>query len=308
MQIVSTEYWQLYTTSVKNLSPDVPKKDMVCYGKVVKTQGMEDEVEDDVEQAGLGLFERKVEGAPRAPDKMKLGGTSRFQASGFAKKVSVTHETLRSLKKFKQALQIAKRLYAAAWQTKDLDAAGLFLNATTAASTGGYDHVCLASTAHVLPGGAHANNILGSDVDGSAIGMSPSVAAIQAMRAMATRMPAASGLTERRKLKGLVFPDGMLDLFQVITGTQRDVGNPNNDLNTVAKYGLDLHPVHHFDAVNPNLWGALTDADNGLQIRTREDVGTNTWVAEDEMSAFTGAYYADAQGWSDWRCWIHGAG
>lgn len=308
MQIVSAEYWQLYTTSVKNLSPDIPKKDMVCYGTVVKTKSMDDDVEDEVEQAGLGLFQRKPEGVPMVPDKPKLGGTARYQATTFAKKVQVTHETLRSLKKFKQALQISKRLYASAWQTKDIDAAGLFLNARTAAATGGYDHVCLASTSHVLPSGATATNILGTVPGGAMVGMGPSAPAIQAMRNMATRMPAASGLTERRKLKALVFPDGMLDLMKVITGTARGLDTDSQNLNTVANYDLKLYPIHHFDGVNPNLWGAITDASDGLQIRTREDVGTNTWQDHDGRSAFTGAYYADAQGWSDWRCWIHGAG
>lgn len=308
MQIVSSEYWQLYTTTVKNLSPDVPKKDMVCYGKVVKTKSMEDEVEDDVEQSGLGLFQRKPESAPMAMSKPKLGGTARYQSTMFALKVQVSHEAFRSLKRYQSALQIAKRLHASAWQTKDIDAAGLFLNARTAAYTGGYDHVCLASTSHVLPSGATATNILGTTPGGGMVGMGPSVAAIQAMRNMATRMPAASGLTERRKLKGLVFPDGMLDLMKVITGTERGLNTAALNLNTVADYGLKLHPIHHFDAVNPNLWGALTDADMGLQIRTREEVATRTWPDNDGLSAFTGAYYADAQGWSDWRCWIHGAG
>jgi hypothetical protein len=308
MQIVSTEYWQLYTTTVKNLSPDIPKKKMVCYGKAVPTKSMEDEIEDDVEQSGLGYFQVKTEGAPMAPDKPKLGGTARYQSTMFAKKVQITHEAMRALKRFKSALQIAKRLQAAAWQTKDINAAGLFLNATTSAQIGGYDRVCLASTSHVLPSGALANNILGSTAGGATVGMGPSVAAIQAMRALAVQMPAASGLSDPRKLEALVYPDGMKDIMKVLTGTERSPGDNHNDLNTVKDYDLKHYPIHHFDAVNPNLWGGLTDADQGLQIRTREDVSERTWVDNDGLSGFTGMFYADSQGWSDWRCWIHGAG
>lgn len=298
--ITSNPLWKLLKRTIDGITTEGLEKAWVAIGsgKLATIESMEDGYADDIEVAGTTLLPEKEEGAPMAVDTITIGGTKRYIPRTMAKKVAISQEALED-NKYAKALQISKRLLASAYKTMDIDVASLVLNCT--ANTGGYDNVVLASTAHVLPLGGTASNYLNSG-----LGMTPSPQAVQQMRNMATLMPGPNGLIDTLELKGITFPDIQLDMWKVITGTEKSVGNEFNDINTVAGYGLKLVPVKWFDAVNPDIWGGLTNVDDGFRVLQKRKVTSNTWTANDEMVAFHGVSYRMAMGHSNWRCFILG--
>jgi hypothetical protein len=303
--ITSNPLWKLLKKTIDGITTESLEKAQVCIGKgkLLTLDTMEDGYADDIEVAGTGLLAQKAEGAPMATDDIIIGGTKRYIPKTMAKKVSISEEAMED-NKYVKALQISKRLVASAYKTQDIDVASLILNA--ASVTGGYDGVALASTAHVLPTGAHACNYLGSSVDGTAIGATPSPQAVQMMRAQAALQLGPNGIIDSLELTAIVCPETQRDLWKIILGTDKAVGSNYNDINTVADYGLKLIPVKWFDAVSTSVWCGLTNADDGLKAMQKRKITSNTWVDNDGMVAHHGVSYRMAQGWSNWRCIIMG--
>jgi hypothetical protein len=298
--ITSNPLWRLLKPTIDGITTEGLEKAQVCIGKgkIVQITTMEDGYADDVESAGTTLLEEKAEGQPMTAEDIILGGTKRYIPKTMAKKVSISEETLED-NKYEKVLKPSKRLMASAYKTQDIDFANMLLLSTT--QLGGYDATALASTSHVLVAGGTTSNYLNGGV-----GMTPSPQALIQARAMATLMPGPNGLVDSLELEGIVFPEIQLDLWRVITGTEKAVGSNFNDINTVKSYGLDLHPVKWFDAVSTTFWGVITDAKEGFRCLEKRKIKGNTWVDNDGMVAHHGVSYRMAIGWSNWRKWIQG--
>jgi len=298
--ITSNPLWKLMKKTISGITTESLEKAQVCIGggKLVKLESMDEGYEDDLEVAGTTLLVEKEEGAAMATDDVRLGGIKRYIPRTMAKKVPITEEALED-NKYKDTMSLSKRLMASAYKTQDIDVATLFLRCT--ADTGGYDNVVLASTSHALPGGAAASNYLNAGT-----GMTPSPQALMLMRNMAVLMPGPNGLIDSLELEAITFPDVQLDMWNVITGSDKRPGTEYNDLNVVKDYGLKKIPVKWFDAVNTDFWGGLTNADDGVKAKQRRKITSNTWVDNDGMVAFHGVSYRMALGWSNWRRFILG--
>jgi hypothetical protein len=298
--ITSNPLWRLLKPTIDGITTESLEKAQVCIGKgkIVQIENMEDGYADDIEVAGTTLLEEKAEGQTMSAEDIILGGTKRYIPKTMAKKVSISEETLED-NKYEKVLQPSKRLMASAYKTQDIDFANMLLASTT--QLGGYDNVALASTSHTLVAGGTTSNYLNAGV-----GMTPSPQALIQMRSLATLMPGPNGLVDSLELEGIVFPEIQLDLWKVITGTEKAVGSNYNDLNTVKSYGLALHPVKWFDAVSTTFWGCITDAKDGLKFLQRRKIKGNTWVDNDGMVAHHGVSYRCSVGWSNWRHWLQG--
>lgn len=299
--ITSNPLWKSLKPTLDAITTEDLSKMQVCIGdgKICKKEKMKDGYDDDIEVAGTTLLARKAEGAPHTRQGITVGGTKRYLPKTMALAVSITDEALEDCKYPEKILQPTKRLQYSAYKTQDIDVANVPLQCLSVA--GGYDNVVLASTSHTLPTGATASNYLNGGV-----GMTPSPQALIAMRTMAATMPGPNGLIDSLELEAITFPDAQLDLWKVITGSDKSVGNNFNDINTVKDYGLKLIPVKYYDAVSTKFWACLTNAENGIRYLERRPVKGNTWVDNDGMVAHTGVSYRAAVGWSNWRHFILG--
>jgi len=299
--ITSNPLWKLMKPTIDTISTENLSKSQVCIGKgkLVTLESMSDGYIDDMEVAGLTLFSEKPEGGARAAEDITIGGTKRYIPKTFAKYVQITEEALED-NKYKEALQLVKRLTASAWKTQDIDVANAMLASTTV--VGGYDNVALASTSHVLPTGATQSNYMNA----SGVTYTPSYQAVVQARTWATQILGPNGLPDPVELKAVVCPEAQRDLWQTILGTPQMPGTMLNDINTVKSYGLELIPIRWFDSISTTFWGCLTDVENGLRALQRRKLRSDSWVADNEMVMNYGMSYRMALGWSNWRFWLQG--
>lgn len=300
MPITSNVLWKSVDYTLDKIYTEDLSPTMVALGKgkIVAPEPMRKALIRDTEVAGLTLFPEKVEGDAMAQEEVIMGGISEYLPKTFAKCVPITEEALED-EDTDKIVNSTKRLRAAAYKTRDIDAANLLLTCLT--RVGGFDKAVLASTTHSLPSGGTASNYLNS---GS--GMTPSTQALQMMRNMAALMPGPNGLVDGVELRAVTFPDVQLDLWKIITQTGNAVGNNFNDINTVKSYNLDLVPVKWFDAVSTDFWGCLTNAEDGLRYLDRRALKGTTWVDNNCMVAYSGYSYRSVCGHSNWRAFILG--
>lgn len=304
--VTSNPLWKAMKKTLDGITTEDLSKRQVCIGKdkLCVLEKMEDGYADDVEVAGTTFLSEKAEGAPMAAQTIVMGGTKRYIPKTLALKIPITEEAMED-NKYKDIINASKRLQKSAYNTQDIDAATVMLNGTSTLQ--GYDNVALFSTSHVLTAGGTASNCLISAAGGSIIGMTPSQAALIQMRIAATLLPGPNGLVDGKRFTGITFPEAQLDLWKVITGTEKSVGNNYNDLNTVVDYKLKLVPVYWYDAVSTTFWAGMTDAEDGLRYLIKRPIRGKVWVDNDGEVAHHGVSYRAAIGVSNWRAFILGA-
>lgn len=298
--ITSQPLFRLMKKTIDTLSTDDLEKMQVCIGagKLVKFEGMKDGYVENLEIAGTTLLVQKPEGQPMATDSVMLGGSTRYFPKTMAKKVTITEEALED-NKYKEAIQASKRLLASAYRTQDADVAQLIINSTNTAYPGGFDQLCLANTAHKLPGGATVSNAL-------TVYSTPSIAALISAKAQLGLMVGPNGLVQPLAPKLIVCPLIQEDVWRTILGTEKVVGSNFNDINIVRRYKLEVLPIFHLDGASTTQWGLKTDADEGFKAYEKRKITPTSWVDNDATVMHYGLSYRVAQGWDNWRCWLQG--
>jgi len=279
---------------------DNPKADLV-HPKWLEQKNMSDNYEDDQEVAGTLLLQEKAEGANASVGTIQEGFTKRYIARTYALHIHIAEEALEDTK-YDKYINAAKRLLKSAYKTQDYDATNLLIRSTNSSYTGG-DGVCLGSASHTLPYGGTWSNI--ADVY-----QTPSMAAVIAAITKVGKYPSPNGLTEGYQIKKIVCPLAQWAVWETILKSTQAPGSNVNDLNVVgpkgSMSGIEVVPVKYLDASSTTLWGAITDADNGLQWRTRRAVKSRTWVDNDAQVMKYGVSYRSDRGWSDARGWYQG--
>lgn len=276
----------------------------LIFPKWMDVKTMSDNYEIDQEVAGTLLLQEKAEGAPGQVGSIQEGYEKRYIARTWQLAIHIAEEALEDAK-YDKYINAAKRLTRSAYKTQDYDATNLLIRSTNTSYTGG-DGVPLGSASHTLPYGGVWSNLATSYT----AYQTPSRAALISAVTAAGKYPAQNGLTEGYSVETIVGPLAQWGVWEGILNSPQTPENNNNEINVVgpkgSMSGIKFIPIKYLDAASTTFWGAITDADNGLQWRNRRKVRSRTWVDNDaEVMKYSVSYRAD-KGWSDARCWFQG--
>jgi hypothetical protein len=273
----------------------------LIYPKYLDVKSMSDNYEIDQEVAGTLLLQEKAEGAAAAVGSLQEGYETRYIARTWALHMHVAEEAIEDTK-YDKYINAAKRLTRSAAKTQDYDAANLIIRSTNTSYLGG-DGLCLGNSAHTLPYGGTWSNI--ADVY-----QTPSRAALISAITKTGKFPSPNGLTEGYSIKKIVCPLAQWATWEGITKSAQAPESNNNEINVVGPKGsmggIEIVAVKYLDASSTTLWGAITEADNGLQWRNRRKPKSRTWVDNDAEVMKYGVSYRASRGWSDPRGWYQG--
>lgn len=279
---------------------DSGKADLI-FPKYMAMKTMSDNYEIDQEVADELLLQEKAEGAVAAVGSIQEGYEKRYISRTMARHIHIAEEAIEDAK-YDKYINAAKRLTRNAYKTQDFDATNVLIRSTSSSYVGG-DGVSLGSASHTLAYGGTWSNIADTY-------QTPSRAALIAAITKVGKFPGTSGLTEGFEIKSIVGP---LAQWAVWEGILRSVNVPEsnaNELNVVgpkgSQKGINFIPVKYLDASSTTLWGAITDADDGLQWRTRRAIRSRTWVDNDAEVMKYGVSYRATNGWSNARGWYQG--
>lgn len=255
---------------------------------------MTDAYEDDLEMGGPGLASEKAEGTEIALGSMREGYLTRYLAKTFALKMIITEEAMED-GKYKEAINLAKRLKRSMCKTMEIDAAAMLMRAFNTSYTGG-DGLPLCSASHTLPHGGTFSNLLATP-------MSPSRAAVIIATTQMRLYPGHDGITEGYDPKRVLCPMAQWAVWRGIVGSEyAPEAGEFNEINVVNKdLSLEVVPVKYWSNSTTN-WIIQTDCDNGLQMRIRRKMASRAWVDNDNMVMKHAQSARWARGWSDPRC------
>jgi len=274
-----------------------PEKDLL-FPKYLEIKSMSDNYEDDAEVAGTLLLQEKPEGATAAVGNIQEGGVKRYISRTMALHLHIAEEALED-SKYDKYINAAKRLVRSGYKTQDIDATAMLIRSTNTDYPGGVDNLCLGNASHTTPYGQTWSNIADTYA-------TPSRAALIAAITKVGKYPSPNGITEGYTIKKIVCPLVQWAVWEGILGSAQVPESGNNEINVVKKLGIEVIPIKYWDASSTTAWGAITDADNGLQWRHRRKLRRRSWVDNDAEVMKFGVSYREAHGWSDPRGWYQG--
>jgi hypothetical protein len=261
------------------------------FPKWMTVKTMADNYVEYYEIAGTGLAGEKPEGESYPVGGIVEGPLTRFNSRTYGQRMIVSEEAMEDMK-YDKVIQAAKRNTRSLWKLADFDATLTLVRATSSSFVGA-DGVALASTAHVLPGGATYSNML-------ATAMSPSKAAVVIATAQLMQQVGHDNLIDGLEPKKVVFPVQQWGIWREVLGSSYDpTPGAFNAINVVNKdLAITPVPVKYWTNTTTN-WAFITDADLGLMWLWRRKPKSNTWVTEDK----TMMNYAISARWS--RGWVN---
>lgn len=280
--------------------PKMGKSDLI-FPKYMKIRSMADNYVIDQEVAGSLLLQEKAEGETAAVGSIQEGYETRYTSRTQALHIHVAEEALEDAK-YDSYIAAASRLLKSAYKTQDYDATNVIIRSTNASYTGG-DGVVLGSASHTTPYGGTWSNIADTY-------QTPSRAALISAITKVGKYPSQNGLTEGYMIKKIVGPLAQWGTWEGILKSGQVPEDNRNELNVVGPKGsmggIEFVPIKYLDASSTTLWGAITDADDGLQWLNRRKIRSRTWVDNDAEVMKYGVSYRAAKGWSNPRGWYQG--
>jgi hypothetical protein len=293
----------VFTSTIANTLKDTldvivdDKSDKVESGMIWKKwcedNKMSDAYEDDLEMGGPGLASEKPEGTEISLGTMREGFLTRYLARTFALKMIITEEAMEDCK-YKEAIDLAKRLKRSMAKTMDIDATAMLMRAFNASYVGG-DGVSLCSASHTLPHGGTWSNTLATP-------LSPSRMAVIIATTQMRLYPGHDGITEGVEPKRILCPVAQWAVWRGILGSEyAPEAGEFNEINVVNKdLDLELVPIKYWSNTTTN-WIMQSDCENGLQMRIRRKMSGRAWVDNDNMVMKHAQSARWARGWSDAR-------
>ena len=264
----------------------------VAYKKYMKVEGMDDNYVDDLSNGGPGLATEKAEGQALDVLSLNNGYQTRYIARKFGLIMQITEELDEDGKYNDKYIDAARRMKRAIYKTMDVDCAQILNRAFNASYVGG-DGLCLANSAHTIPGGGTFSNTL-------SVAFSPSRAAVIVMTQNIMLLPGWDGVTEGYNATAVVHPVAQWGAWKGILGSDKVPESGNNEINVAADMNLKQIPVPFWSASTTN-WGMLTDAAR-LKLKVRRKPKARTWYDEPTEVINHGISARWARGWSDPRC------
>lgn len=227
---------------------------------------------DDLEVAGPGLGSEVQEGAEVPLGQIREGVITRYIMRKIGLRLYISDEAVEDCK-YPQILKGGKKLKRALWKTYDVDAAYALARAWDTNYPLG-DGLPLCSASHTLPGGGTFSNTL-------AVPMSPSRAALIAIRPLVRKLPGHDGIIEGYKMRKIICPSEQVSSWEGIIKSQYAPEPGNfNEINVAYSMGLSIVEVPFWVNTTTN-WIVKTDADNGLKWYWRRRPRASTYVEND---------------------------
>jgi hypothetical protein len=266
----------------------------LLYKKYCELKKQKDHYDDETEMAGPGLASEKPEGQEMNTGTIFQGPVVRYIARTWALKMNITEETMED-NKYPEVINLARYNKRAMLKTQDIDAALMLVRGF---NTGypGFDGVPLWSASHTLPSGGTYSNVM-------TVPTAPSRAAVIDAQTAVSKFPGRDGLLgDDYQIKKIVCPvDQKFVWLGIIKSTHAPEPGNFNEINVVnSEFDLDLVPVVHW-ANTTTSYAFLTDADGGMNFRTKRKPRTNSWV-ENSQEVMTHSISARwARGWGNGR-------
>lgn len=221
--------------------------------------------EEYVQSVGLGIAQRKQEGANINYDTMNQGFVTRLTNSAYALGVITTHEELKDNLYMKLTKNRVTKLRRAFQETKNINATNIFNRAFNSTYTGG-DGVSLMNTAHPNFSGGTWQNKLAVDSEFSQ-------AALEDMLILMLQAKDDRGYIEPLFAKRLlVHPNNIFNAERVLK-TSKAVGTNLNDINPIEAGGrIPGGAISNPYLTGTGPWFLITNCMEGLIWQERESL------------------------------------
>jgi len=249
--------------------------------------------EEDVLLEGFGNAPVKTEGAAVAYDEASQQWTARYQHETIALAFAITEENEEDGQYGSLASRYTKALARSVSSTKEIKAANILNNATTAGYTGG-DGVVLLSTSHPSRAG-NQSNTLATAADLTETSIEQVLINIADMKDDRGLRIAAQGTT-------LVIPTAYVFQAQRLLESSGRVGTADNDINAINSGGYLPNGYHVMRRLSDSdAWYVKTDVPDGLKMfqRTALKKGMEGDFETGNIRYKVRERYSF--GWTDWR-------
>lgn len=243
------------------------------FPKWMDIETSDDAYETDLETGGPGLASEKNEGEGMAVGTINQGTEFRYIHRTFALKMVITEEALEDNKYRDKTIKAARRLKRALWKTAEIDATNYIARGFSTSYPFG-DGVALFSASHTLPAGGTFSNL-------AATAMTPSRAALIAIKTQLMQMVGHDGVREGYEPTAILCPSDQWAVWQGITGSDKVPESNNNEINVIKPLRLDVIPLVQWTSSSTN-WALQSNADNGFRFYWRRRPRAKTWVDNDQ--------------------------
>ena len=223
--------------------------------------------EEETKLSGFGAAPVKSEGNSIQYDNAQEAWTARYTHETIALGFAITEEAVEDNLYDKLSARYTKALARGMAYTKQVKAAAILNNATSASYVYG-DGVALLSTAHPLTSGGTQSNRPTTGVDLNETSLEAAVIAIAAW-------VDERGLLLAAKPRKLILPPALTFVATRLLETTQRVGTADNDINALKSNGSipEGYTVNHW-LTDTNQWFLTTDVPNGLKMFVRAPMTT----------------------------------
>jgi len=224
--------------------------------------------EEETKLAGFGAAPVKSEGSSISYDNAQEAWTARYTHETIALGFAITEEAVEDNLYDKLSARYTKALARGMAYTKQVKAAAILNNATSASYVYG-DGVALLSTAHPLVNGSTNSNRPTTGVDLNETSLEAAVIAIAAWTDE-------RGLLLAAKPRKLILPPALTFVATRLLETTQRVGTADNDINALKSNGSipEGYTINHW-LTDTNQWFLTTDVPNGLKMFVRAPMKTS---------------------------------
>tara|TARA_R100000808_G_C2154775_1_gene166129 strand:+ start:5263 stop:6171 length:909 start_codon:yes stop_codon:yes gene_type:complete len=249
--------------------------------------------EEDVLLEGFGNAPVKTEGSAVAYDNASQQWTARYQHETIALAFAITEENEEDGQYGSLASRYTKALARSVSSTKEIKAANILNNSTTAGYTGG-DGVVLLSTSHPSRAG-NQSNTLATAADLTETSLEQVLINIADMKDDRGLRIAAQGTT-------LIIPTAYVFQAQRLLESAGRVGTADNDINAINSGGYLPNGYHVMRRLSDSdAWYVKTDVPDGLKMFQRTPLKKGM---EGDFETGNIRYKVRERysfGWTDWR-------
>ena len=235
------------------------------YAAVFASNTSQKAFEEDVLLSGFGSAPTKSEGSAISYDDAGQQWTARYQHETVALAFSITEEAEEDGQYGSIASRYTKALARSMASTKEIKAANVLNNATTA---NGGDGTTLLSTSHPTQNG-NQSNTLATAADLSEV-------SLEAILIQIADMKDDRGLRIAAQGTQLVIPTAYTFVAERLLESQLRTGTADNDINAIRNMGAipEGYAVNHY-LTDTNAFYILTDIPNGMKHFERTSLETS---------------------------------
>ena len=232
------------------------------YEAVFESNTSQKAFEEDVLLSGFGSAPTKGEGAAISYDAASQQWTARYQHETIALAFSITEEAEEDGQYGSIASRYTKALARSMASTKEIKAANILNNATSAGTYAGGDGVALLSTAHPTQNGNQSNTL--------ATAADLSETSLESILIQIADMKDDRGLRVAAQGQMLVIPTAYTFVAERLLESQLRTGTADNDINAIRSGGYLPRGYHVMRRLtDSDAFFVVTDVPDGLKMFQR---------------------------------------